>query len=89
MFTVLLFDINASSSSGWPNMMMTDELVSLLCQRSLTTTGCECPCELMVVYEIAMFKSRLGIIRTSSHTSHVWKLMIGGNDREPPNSKIT
>jgi hypothetical protein len=28
MFTVLMFDINASSSSGWPNMMMTDELVS-------------------------------------------------------------
>jgi hypothetical protein len=27
MFTVLMFDINASSSSGWPNMMMTDELV--------------------------------------------------------------
>ena len=29
MFTVLMFDINASSSSGWPNMMMTDELVCL------------------------------------------------------------
>lgn len=29
MFTVLMFDINASSSSGWPNMMMTDELVRL------------------------------------------------------------
>lgn len=27
MFTVLMFDINASSSSGWPNMMTTDELV--------------------------------------------------------------
>jgi hypothetical protein len=39
MFTVLLFDINASSSSGWPNMMMTDELVSLLYQRLLARTG--------------------------------------------------
>lgn len=29
MFTILMFDVNASSSSGWPNMMMTDELVSL------------------------------------------------------------
>lgn len=28
MFTVLMFDINASASSGWPNMMMVDELVS-------------------------------------------------------------
>lgn len=28
MFTVLMCDINASASSGWPNMMMTDELVS-------------------------------------------------------------
>jgi hypothetical protein len=40
MFTVLLFDINASSSSGWPNMMMTDELVSQSAtQRQL---GCVC-----------------------------------------------
>lgn len=30
MFTVLMFDINASASSGWPNMMMIDELVSVL-----------------------------------------------------------
>ena len=30
MFTVLMFDINASASSGWPNMMMVDELVSAL-----------------------------------------------------------
>jgi len=35
MFTVLLFDINASSSSGWPNMMMTDELVSLAVKLTL------------------------------------------------------
>jgi hypothetical protein len=32
MFTVLMFDINASSSSGWPNMMMTDELVCHSCR---------------------------------------------------------
>lgn len=32
MFTVLMFDINASGSSGWPNMMMVDELVSTLSQ---------------------------------------------------------
>jgi hypothetical protein len=72
MFTVLLFDINASSSSGWPNMMMTDELVSLLYHRQLARTGCRCQSELMIVHEITMFKSRLGIICTSSSTSHVW-----------------
>jgi hypothetical protein len=27
MYTILMFDINASASSGWPNMMMVDELV--------------------------------------------------------------
>jgi hypothetical protein len=35
MFTVLMFDINASSSSGWPNMMMTDELVRLRARQGL------------------------------------------------------
>jgi hypothetical protein len=72
MFTVLLFDINASSSSGWPNMMMTDELVSLKASVSLKAYPSVTERRvLMVVYEITMFKSRLGIIRTSIPTSHV------------------
>ena len=36
IFTVMMFDINASSSSSWPNMMMIDEMVSLGASVSLT-----------------------------------------------------